>query len=224
MDTSALQDPTNINEITNINDGEFSDFMLRFGIDIIAIFLLVRFIYYIKYRNRDYEFTFFMFNVLIFLICYLLNNTKMKVGIAFGLFAVFSILRYRTVTVPIREMGYLFASVALGTINSLTDYNAHLYEIVLSNGIILSMISILDRKHIPNTEAERIVIYDQMHLLHPDKKNELIKDLISKTGLQISRVKVERYDLIKNNARIRIFYPGTDKDLRQEVVEDDDED
>ena len=93
---------------------EYLDIILRFGINILAIFILVRLIYYSTHKNKDFLFTFFLFNILIFIICLLLGATKIKIGFAFGLFAIFSIIRYRTVTVPIKEMGYFFTSVALG--------------------------------------------------------------------------------------------------------------
>ncbi|HLP33256.1 MAG TPA: DUF4956 domain-containing protein, partial [Bacteroidia bacterium] len=98
---------------------DLMDFVLRYGLNLVAIVILVRFIYYPRHRNQDFVFTFFLFNTLNFLICFLLSSVKLKMGFAFGLFAIFSILRYRTVTVPIREMGYFFLSVAMAIINSL---------------------------------------------------------------------------------------------------------
>src|SRR5687768_10556685 len=99
--------------------GEMWNFLLRFGINLVMIYVLIRLIYYPRHKNKDFLFTFILFNVVNFLICILLSAAKIKMGFAFGLFAIFSILRYRTVTVPVREMGYFFISVAVGLINAL---------------------------------------------------------------------------------------------------------
>lgn len=96
---------------------DYMELLTRFGINMLAVFILIRLIYYPTHKNKDFLFTFFIFNFIIFT---LLSTTKLKPAFAFGLLAIFSIMRYRTVTVPIKEMGYFFICLALGMINALS--------------------------------------------------------------------------------------------------------
>ncbi len=120
METEAVSEVVSTGMFAN---GSLWDFILRYSINFIVIVTLVRFIYYPRHKNKDFMFTFMLFNTVNFLICFLLSSLKLKLGFAFGLFAIFSILRYRTVSVPIREMGYFFMCVTIGIINALVDIN-----------------------------------------------------------------------------------------------------
>ena len=114
-----------------------AEFGFRFTLNAIVIFLLVRIIYYPRHRNKDFLFSFFLFNIINFIICYLLSSATIKIGFAFGLFAIFSIIRYRSVSVPIREMAYLLTSVTIGILNALSSLDTGLPELLISNGVLL---------------------------------------------------------------------------------------
>ena len=184
------------------------NFLLRYGLNLVAIVILVRFIYYPRHRNQDFVFTFLLFNTLNFLICFLLSSVKLKMGFAFGLFAIFSILRYRTVTVPIREMGYFFLSVAMAIINSLssTDANEGWWLLVIANTLILTMSFFLDRQLSLDHENVKEIIYERIELIHPDKREDMIADLQNRTGLPVHRVELIRVDFMKDIAQINVFY------------------
>lgn len=182
------------------------DFAIRFGINLIVIFVIVRLLYYPIRRNRDFLFTFFLFNIINFLICFLLSSAKLKMGFAFGLFAIFSILRYRTVTVPVREMGYFFISVTLGIINALTTNEQGMVLLILANLIILAVAWIIDHKVRVVHENYKEVIYDRIDLIAPEKREEMLADLRQRTGLAVHRVEFSRIDFFRDTARIYIFY------------------
>lgn len=182
------------------------DFAIRFGINLIVIFVIVRLLYYPIRRNRDFLFTFFLFNIINFLICFLLSSAKLKMGFAFGLFAIFSILRYRTVTVPVREMGYFFISVTLGIINALTSNEQGMVLLILANLIILAVAWIIDHKVRVVHENYKEVIYDRIDLIAPEKREEMLADLRQRTGLAVHRVEFSRIDFFRDTARIYIFY------------------
>ncbi len=182
------------------------DFAIRFGINLFVIFIIVRLLYYPMRRNRDFLFTFFLFNIINFLICFLLSSAKLKMGFAFGLFAIFSILRYRTVTVPVREMGYFFISVTLGIINALTSNEQGMILLILANLIILAVAWIIDHKVRVVHENYKEVIYDRIDLIAPDKREEMLADLRQRTGLAVHRVEFSRIDFFRDTARIYIFY------------------
>ena len=201
-----------------------SDFGIRFGINFLVIFILVRLLYYPLRKNRDFLFTFFLFNVINFLICFLLSSAKLKMGFAFGLFAIFSILRYRTVTIPVREMGYFFISVTLGIINALTTNEQGMLLLIIANILILCLTWLIDHKVRVTHENHKEVVYDRIDLISPAKREEMIEDLKNRTGLNIHRVEFSTIDFFKDTARIFIFYNDKRNDtstITSELEEDE---
>lgn len=200
---------------------ELWNFALRFGINLLVIYVLIRLIYYPRHKNKDFLFTFILFNVINFLICILLSSAKLKMGFAFGLFAIFSILRYRTVTVPVREMGYFFISVAVGIINALAVVNGNPFEdmanfpfeLLLANGIVLGLVLLLDRKSNLQHQNYKEINYERIDLIQPEKREEMIRDLRTRTGLPISRVEIIKIDFLRDVATIHAFYLSTENEM-----------
>jgi hypothetical protein len=183
-----------------------AEFGFRFALNALVIFLLVRIIYYPRHRNKDFLFSFFLFNIINFIICYLLSSATIKIGFAFGLFAIFSIIRYRSVSVPIREMAYLLTSVTIGILNALSSLDTGLPELLISNGVLLLLTFVLDLKVTLPHENSQMVIYEKIELIKPENRNQLIEDLKLRTGLPIHRIEIGRIDLMRDSAKIRIFY------------------
>ena len=204
--------------------GDMTEFMIRFFLNFVAIFAIVRLIYYPKHRNKDFLFTFFLFNIINFLICFLLSTAKLKIGFAFGLFAIFSILRYRTVTVPVREMGYFFISVTLGIINALASMENHMVQLFLANGIILAVTYVLDNRIALKHENFKEIVYERIDLIRPDKRQEMLDDLNARTGLNVHRVEFIRVDFLKDVALIHAFYFSDVNDAPSFGMNKDDDD
>jgi hypothetical protein len=198
------------------------ELLIRFGINLIAIFSLVRVIYYPRHKNKDFLFTFFLFNCLNFLICFLLSATKIKVGFAFGLFAIFSIMRYRTVMVPVKEMGYFFVCVALGIINSLATVDDNYLVLLSCNAFILLLTLILDRNVNLTHENVKEIKYERIDLIHPDKRTEMIQDLVTRTGLPIHRVEIAHIDFLRDIAGVHAYYYSKENETKMAGVLDED--
>jgi hypothetical protein len=179
-------------------------FFSRLFIDLLAVTLLIRFIYFRIYRSTEFFFTFFIFNLIIFLITFLLNKVEMSLGAAFGLFAVFSMLRYRTEGISMKDMTYLFLVIAMGLITAIGKGNWD--ELSLLNGIILLFTYLLESNLLVKKEGSRIIVYDNTELLKPDHHVQLKEDLEKRTGLIINRVSVTKVDFLRDTALIRIFY------------------
>lgn len=195
---------------------------MRFLINITAIFLLVRVIYYPRHKNKDFLFTFFLFNCLNFLICFLLSATKIKIGFAFGLFAIFSIMRYRTVVVPVKEMGYFFVCVAVGIINALATVDDHYVILIACNVFILGLTMILDR-HINLThENVKEIVYERIDLIKPEQREEMLTDLRNRCGLPIHRIDIINIDFLKDVAVIHAYYFSKENETKMAGVIDDD--
>ena len=198
------------------------ELLVRFGINIIAIFLLVRLIYYPKHKNKDFLFTFFLFNCLNFLICFLLSATKIKIGFAFGLFAIFSIMRYRTVVVPVKEMGYFFVCVAIGIINALATVDDHYLILLACNSFILLLTLLLDRNENLTHENVKEIKYERIDLIHPSKREEMIADLVARTGLPNHRVDIINIDFLRDVAGIHAYYYSKQNETKMAGVIDED--
>lgn len=187
--------------------GGLTEFLIRFGFNALMIFVVVILIYYRNHKNKDFVFTYFLFNFINFLICFLLGTAKLKMGFAFGLFAVYSILRYRTVTIPVREMGFFFVAVTLGIINALAPLDNFYIELVAANGVLVILTFVLDGRFLPlKHENFKDIIYDRIDLIHPDKRKLLLEDIKARTGLNIHRVEFIKIDFMRDVARIHAFY------------------
>ena len=180
--------------------------LFKFSIDLLFLFIIVRVIYYRKKEEKDYVFTFFMFNILTFFICFLLRKVPMEMGFALGLFAVFGILRYRTEAIPIRQMTYLFIVIGLSMINSLANKSISWLEILLANAIITTITFLIDRIWFSSIEQTKSILYEKIDLIKPENEQELIKDLTLRTGLEIKSVKIEKVDFLRDTAQITIYY------------------
>lgn len=179
-------------------------FFWRLLIDVISMIVLVRFIYFRNYRKKDYLFTFFLFNLIIFIITYLLNKVDMSMGAAFGLFAVFTMLRYRTEGISTKDMTYLFIVIAMGLITAVSK--GSYFELVIINFIIIGFTYALDGNWLVRNEMVKNIVYENIEMIKPQNYDKLMEDLRRRTGLDIHRISVTRVDFLRDIAMIKIYY------------------
>lgn len=177
---------------------------LRYAINLIAVIVLVRFIYYRNYRRADLFLTFFAFNTIIFFVSYLLNKVEMTTGAAFGLFAVFSVLRYRTEGISAKDMTYVFLSIALGLLTAVSKGSSVEQAIVCL--VILLLTYLLESNLLMKKENFKVIHYDNIHLIQSDKKEALMEDLKARIGLNIHRFEINEIDFLKDACRITVYY------------------
>ncbi len=188
------------------DSSDLLDLLLRFTFNFLVAYIIIRWIYYPTHKNKDYLFTYFLFNIIIFMLCYMMRNTQLEIGVAFGLFAVFSILRYRTLNVGVMDMAYLFLIISVGVINSLSNEQVSIAEVLFANFLIVAAIFILEKVWLIRIAANKVVIYEKIENIRPENYNKLIADLKERTGLNVHRVEIGRVDFMRDIARIRIFY------------------
>jgi hypothetical protein len=179
-------------------------FFIRLLVDFGSVFVLIRLIYFPIYRNREFFFTFFIFNLIIFLITFLLNKVEMSMGAAFGLFAVFSMLRYRTEGISMKDMTYLFLVIAMGLITAVSKGNWD--ELLLLNAIILGFTYLLESNILLRKETSKNIQYEDIEMIKPEHRAELIADLEKRMGIKINRLVIGRIDFLKDTAMIRVYY------------------
>ncbi len=196
---------------------EFLSLFVRFLITLIVVSIITRCFYYPQSRRRDYMFIFIIMSMSIFLLVSLMGGGSLDTGAALGLFAIFGIMRFRTEAIPIREMTYLFMLVSLSVINAMVRYEFHrkhggyhegigLMTLLFSNLVFIGLAWLFESSRILNEHCSKFIKYDNVNLVHPDKRGELITDLEKRTGLKILTVEVGTIDFLKDSVILRIFY------------------
>ena len=181
-----------------------ASFFCRLLIDIISVVILVRFIYFPIYRKKDFFFTFFLFNIVIFVITYLLNKVDLSMGAAFGLFAVFSLLRYRTENISAKDMTYLFIVIALGLISAVNK--GTFVETSVINIIILIVAYVLDANLLMKNEKNKVVQYENIEMIKPENYFLLMEDLKKRTGLNIHKISIDKINFLRDTALVTVYY------------------
>ena len=186
-------------------------------LNLMIALLIVRFIYYPVTQDRRYVLTFVTFSAITYFVLGLLTSVELSIGVGFGLFAIFSVLRYRTDEIPAREMTYLFVFIALAIMNSVMMGQASeavqneevrllFFRILFSNGLVIAVLYCLERGWGFQFEESKRITYDRIELVSPERRDELIEDLKARTGLAISEVEVRRIDLLRDIAELRVTY------------------
>lgn len=189
-----------------MNWEDFWDLVIRASFNLFVVLILVRVLYYRITPRKEYLFTYILISVVVFFMIMLLENVGVEIGFALGLFAIFGMLRYRTQQIPIREMTYLFLVIGVSVINSLANRRVSYAELLLTNAAIVLVTYLLEKVFLMKTENKKLIFYEKVELIKPDRRAELIADLEERTGLKIHRVDVERIDYLRDAARIHIFY------------------
>jgi hypothetical protein len=187
--------------------GDLSLFVAGFVLNFLAAFIVVRFVYYPRNRCNNYVFTFLAFNTVIYFIMGLFTSIELSIGAGFGLFALFSILRYRTETVPIREMTYLFVMAALPILNSIFWTSGQLDRMLIVDVLVLAVMWFLDREWGFNREQSQMnVVYEKIDLIKREKRDEMIADLSQRTGLAVTDAEIQNINFLRDIAEVRITY------------------
>ena len=191
----------------------FVSMLIRLLISIVVTWFIVIRLYYKKSKRRDFCFTFMLISIAIFFIVFFMifvledMKGKTSMGIGIGLFGIFSIMRYRTDAMPVREMTYLFIIIALAVVNAIAE-GVPLLELLITNLIVLVAVWICELylKTLPS----KLIQYDRMELIVPERRDELKADLEQRLGVKIRKVDVGAVDCIRDMAMVRIVYEGRD--------------
>lgn len=192
-----------------IDLGDFVRLLSRLGLNLVFATAVILFVYYRIYRNREFVFTYYVFNVITFSMCLLLRKVPMELGFALGLFAVFGILRYRTEEIRMRDLTYLFILIGLGIINGVANKKVSTAELLLVNFVIVCGAALLELPSRARRHGSTPMLYDNLSLLHPDQRAALHQDLAQRTGLDVLRVQVHRIDFLRDAAEITVQHRST---------------
>ena len=190
-----------------LNTGDLSELLIRFVLNSIFTLFIIHKLYYPKSQRKEYYFTFAIISASIFFLIFMLGSVKIKVGFALGLFAIFGIIRYRTETMCVREMTYLFVIITISVINALST-SASYMEMIASNIILILSIFVCERFPRQKKLSEKLVLYDRAELITPEKHDELMEDLTKRLGIKIEKVEIGAVDFMRDAVMIKVFYAG----------------
>jgi hypothetical protein len=189
-----------------MNWEDFWDLIIKGAFNTLVVLYLVRILYYKATPRKDFLFTYIIIAQVVYFMIMLLENVGVQIGFALGLFAIFGMLRYRTRQIPIREMTYLFLVIGISVINALANSKVSYAELFFTNVAIVLVTYLLERKFLLKHESKREIFYENVELIKPEKREELIRDLEERTGLKIHRVEIGRVDYLRDSARIYIYF------------------
>jgi len=185
---------------------ELLNLIIRFGFNLSVAFIIIKLIYQRDHNNNDFVFTYFMFNSLIFFFASILGSITINMGFAFGLFAVFAILRYRTDPIPIKEMTYLFIVITIGVINALSGDEVSFEALLFTNTALVGLTYFLEKYWQNNLLVSMNIDYEKIENVKPQNHEALLADLKERTGLNIQDFQFSRMNFLRDTVRIKIYY------------------
>jgi hypothetical protein len=209
-------DQTKLAGMEIIDVSNFLVLVGRFSLNLIAILILVRWLYFSTTKRKDYLFTYILISTIVFLLCYMLENVILEIGFALGLFAIFGIIRYRTQTIAIKEMTYLFLIIGISVMNALTKTSTSILEITFSNLVIIFITFGLEKLWLLKHESSKTITYEKINLIRPEHHDELLEDLQQRTGIsEISRIEIGEIDFLRDICYIKIHFETSDRIEKQ---------
>lgn len=198
--------------LTGFDQDPIWNVLIRFVVTLIVLTIILRYIYYRYSKKKRNVFAFFQMGIMLFLVCILLQNVEIQLGVALGLFAIFAIVRFRSENLSLRDMAYFFTVIGVSVINAMANFIEPVRGHIVINSIIIIGLFILELLFNKREYLSVVTTYDKLDLLAPDKTTELLTDLSTRTRKKVKKVKIRKYDLVKNSVELEIYYKSSDSD------------
>lgn len=188
------------------NDSVLLNLAVRFLFNFIVLAILIWGIYFPSARRKEYVFTYALISKTVFFMTFFLASVELELGFALGLFAIFGIIRYRTSTIPIREMTYLFLLIAVAVINAVALEEYLFPEVLITNVVFIAIAYLMEKLWMNKGEQRKTIVYEKIELLRPENKESLMEDLHKRTGLVIHKVEIGHIDFLKDTAILTVYF------------------
>jgi hypothetical protein len=208
----------------NVIPNNFTDFLIPLTINLVVTGIIIFGIYYRKMYRKDYLITFSLISLTVFFLVFLLDNVNLPIGLALGLFAVFGIIRYRTISIPIKEMTYLFVIIGISIINALASKGIGYFELLFVDCMFIFSCWLAESRLIKTHVSVKVVVYDNVRLIKPEKQDELKADLEERLGLTIVKIEIGSVNFLRDSAVLKISYLPKDKEVNTADAMTDDSD
>lgn len=213
VDIPTWEDNLRFLGIKLINVPDFTELVVRFVLNSIMVLLVIHYMYAKTSKRKDFYFSYIAIGGTVFLLSFLLNNVKLELGFALGLFAIFGIIRYRTDAIPIKEMTYLFVVIGISVMNALASKKVSYAELLFTNAAIGVGLWFLEKRLLLTHEKSVRIIYERIENIHLMSETEMLEDLKERTGIKITRFEVTKIDFLRDIADIEVYYSATEKEL-----------
>lgn len=200
-----------------INVSDFAELLVRFILNTGVMLIIVHFMYAKNSKRKDFYFSFLAVGVIVFLLTFLLNNVKLELGFALGLFAIFGIIRYRTDAIPIKEMTYLFIVIGVAVMNALANKKVSHVELLFTNSLVVVGLWYLEKRLMLKQEGSLRIVYENINNIHLNQHDLLLQDLIDRTGIEIKRFEIDKVDFLKDVAYITLYFNANSNGLSQTI-------
>lgn len=191
-------------------DDDFYKLSFLFAINIVFLTLIISWLYYTATGNKDYVFTYYLIGIIVFFLCFTLKKYKLDIGLALGLFAIFGIIRYRTDTLAVKEMTYLFVVIGVSIMNAFVNKKMSYFEVIFGNVVVVAAIVIIEKVWHLKHQIHKDIVYENIENIKPENYDLLKADLENRTGLVINKLTIGKIDFLKDSAVIRIFHYNTE--------------
>jgi hypothetical protein len=187
-------------------DDDFFKLSFLFFLNLGSLTLIIRWLYYSITGDKDYVFTYYLIGIIVFFLCFTLKKYKLDIGLALGLFAIFGIIRYRTDSIAIKEMTYLFVVIGVSIMNAFVNKKMSYFEVLFGNLVVVGAIAILEKVWHSKHQIYKDIIYENIENIKPENYDLLKEDLENRTGLVINKLTIGKIDFLKDSAIIRIYH------------------
>ena len=187
-------------------DDDFYKMIIRFLLNLFFLTAVVKYIYYKRSQKKEYLFTFYLIGIVVFFLCFTLKKYELDLGMALGLFAIFGILRYRTMPLEVKEMTYLFVVIGIAVMNGLSNKKMSYAEIIAANSIIVLTLYILERYWTRTEVFSKEVLYETIENIRPENHDKLKEDLEKRLGVTIIRFEIGNVNFLRDVAKITVHY------------------
>lgn len=191
-----------------VDPERLAELLLGLGFDAVAIASLALLTYRRSRSKAISVFALVIVNVVVFFVTYLMATAAVSTNVGFGLFALFGILRFRTGTLPVIDMTYLFAGIAIASFNALALTTLTLVEALIANVVIIAVLELLGGNWLAAQPNVHAITYERIELIHPARRDELLADLQDRTGLRVLGVTVHELNFLNDTAQISIQVPA----------------
>ncbi|MCE1168291.1 MAG: DUF4956 domain-containing protein [Sphingobacteriia bacterium] len=199
------QNMLDLGTLTTFNPEAFWNLVIRSILNFSVLIIVIRYIYYSTARRKSYLFTYMLIGVTVFFLSFILEKIKMQLGFALGLFAVFGIIRYRTDSIPIKEMTYLFVIIGIAILNAISS-GVSIAELLFTNIALIAVVWSGEYFWMYRHESSKVIIYDNLEYIKPSNKKLFLEDIQRRTGLKVSRIEIGDIDFVKSSVKLVIYY------------------
>jgi len=187
-------------------DNDFYKMFVRLFIDLTFLSLIISWLYQRRAKKSEFVFTFYMIGIIVFFLCFTLKKFELDLGMALGLFAIFGILRYRTDTIAIKEMTYLFVVIGVSVINSLANSKMSYAEIFGANSMVILALFLIERSWVYSIQKRKVLLWNDLKYIRPQDEHLLMNELKQRTGLAITKLEVGDVNFARETVKIKITY------------------